>query len=422
MTVGQVQGAGSKLFEPLNIANGKITLSHRVVHAPLTRNRGVPLNTTSTPENPNRIWYPGDLMVEYYRQRATPGGLIISEGIPPSLESNGMPGVPGLFTEEQAAGWKKVVDAVHAQGGYIYCQIWHAGRATVPQMTGSPAVSASASAWDDPTERYTHPPVGSTEHPLYAGHPPIELTVSHIKQTIQDYCRVAKTAMDIGFDGVELHGGNGYLLEQFLSSNVNKRADDYGGTPEKRCRFVLELVDEVAKTVGEENVAIRLTPFGLYNQARGEQRVETWTYLCKSLKQAHPGLSYVSFVEPRYEQILDYTQKDEYLRSWGLLNIDLSSFRNIFGSTPFFSAGGWDQTNSWGIVEEGRYDALIYGRYFTSNPDLVERLRNNIPFAPYDRTRFYGPFEDSAFHYVDYAPAAQEQKEKTSININFSYD
>ncbi|PWY69739.1 FMN-linked oxidoreductase [Aspergillus heteromorphus CBS 117.55] len=419
MTVGQAQGPSSKLFQPLKIANGKITLSHRVVHAPLTRNRGVPLNLANAPENPNRIWYPGDLMVEYYRQRATPGGLIISEGVPPSLESNGMPGVPGLFTKEQAAGWKRVVDTVHAQGGYIYCQLWHAGRATIPQMTGSPPVSASASAWDDPTERYTHPPVGSTQPPLYADHPPIELTVAHIQQTIQDYCDAAKTAIEIGFDGVELHGGNGYLLEQFLSSNINKRTDDYGGTPEKRCRFVLELVDEVAKTVGEENLAIRLTPFGLYNQARGEQRMETWTYLCKSLKETHPGLSYVSFVEPRYEQIFNYEEKDQFLQSWGLLNVDLSAFRTIFGSTPFFSAGGWDQTNSWGVVEEGRYDALIYGRYFTSNPDLVERLRSGIPFAPYDRSRFYGPFEDNALHYVDYAPAAQDQ---TSIHIKFAYD
>ncbi|OOF93151.1 hypothetical protein ASPCADRAFT_209757 [Aspergillus carbonarius ITEM 5010] len=384
MTVDQVQGADSRLFQPLAIGNGKLLLSHRVVHAPLTRNRGEPLNPNSTPENPNRIWYPGDLVAEYYRQRATPGGLIISEGIPPSLE-----------------------------GGYIYCQLWHAGRATIPQMTGYPPVSASASVWDDPNECYSHPPVGSTEPVRYADHPPIELTVAHIKHTIQDYCRAAKTALEIGFDGIELHAGNGYLPEQFLNSNINQRTDEYGGTPEKRCRFVLELMDELAQTVGEENLAIRLTPFGLFNQARGEQRVETWTFLCESLKQAHPRLSYVSFVEPRYEQIFSYEEKDAFLRSWGLPSVDLSSFRKIFGSTPFFSAGGWDQTNSWGVLEEGKYDALLYGRYFTSNPDLVERLRKGIPFAPYDRTRFYGPFEDNAFHYVDYESAAENPTQKS---------
>ncbi|KAA8652849.1 hypothetical protein EYZ11_003325 [Aspergillus tanneri] len=405
MTIRKLDEENSKLFEPLSINNGKIQLRHRVIHAPMTRNRGVPVNVTSTPENPNRVWYPGDLMVEYYRQRTTPGGLIISEGIPPSLESNGMPGVPGLFTEEQASGWKRVVDAVHAQGGYIYAQLWHAGRAAIPQMTGSPVVSASASVWDDPEECYTHPPVGSTVPVRYADHPPIELSVEHLKRTIRDYCQAAETAMRIGFDGVELHAGNGYLPEQFLSSNVNRRTDEYGGSPEKRCRFVLELMDALAQSVGQENLSIRLSPFGLYNQARGEQRVETWTFLCESLKKALPNLSYVSFIEPRYEQIFSYEEKDKFLSSWGLLNVDLTRFRQIFGSTPFFSAGGWNQSNSWGVLEEGRYDALLYGRFFTSNPDLVDRLKKGIPLEPYHRGRFYGPFEDNAAYYVDYLPA-----------------
>ncbi|KAL2010601.1 hypothetical protein VTN00DRAFT_6408 [Thermoascus crustaceus] len=390
MTV--IKGAKSKLFEPLTIANGKITLKHRVIMAPLTRNRGTPLNKESIPENPNRVWVPNDVMVEYYAQRATEGGLQISEGIPPSLESNGMPGVPGIFLPEQVAGWKKVVDAVHAKGGYIYAQLWHAGRATIPAMTGSPPVSASASPWDDPEERYTHAPVGATEPPRYIDNPPIELSLPHIKQTIQDYCRAAKSAVEeAGFDGVEIHGGNGYLLEQFLSSNINKRNDEYGGTPEKRCRFALELMDELAKTIGEENMAIRLSPFGLFNQTRGEQRVETWGYLCRRLKEMHPRMSYVSFIEPRYEQIFSTEQKDSFLKSWGLSNVDLSMFRSIFGNTPFFSAGGWNDQNCWGVLESGAYDALLFGRYFISNPDLVRRLREGYPLTKYDRSKFYGP-------------------------------
>jgi 2,4-dienoyl-CoA reductase-like NADH-dependent reductase (Old Yellow Enzyme family) len=132
----------------------------------------------------------------------------------------------------------------------------------------------------------------------YVNHPPIELTVEHIKQTIDDYCKAARTAMEIGFDGVEVHGGNGYLPEQFLSSNINKREDAYGGTPEKRCQFVFELMGQLAQTIGEQNLAIRLSPFGLFNQARGEQRVETWTHLCEGLKKDLPSLSYVSFIEP----------------------------------------------------------------------------------------------------------------------------
>ncbi|KAJ6029475.1 hypothetical protein N7499_000623 [Penicillium canescens] len=406
MTIHQLSGKDSGLFRPLTISNGKITLQHRVVHAPLTRNRGEPLKA-STPENPNRIWVPGDLMVEYYSQRATEGGLMISEGIPPSLESNGMPGVPGLFIPEQARGWKRVVDAVHAKGGFIFCQLWHAGRATIPQMTGSPAVCPSASVWDSPTECYSHPPEGSTSPVLYAKHPPVEMTVEHIQKTIADYCAAAKTAIEIGFDGVEIHAGNGYLPEQFLSSNINKREDGYGGTPEKRCQFVFELMSAVAATVGEENLSIRLSPFGLFNQARGEQRLETWSYLCEGLKKSLPALSYVSFIEPRYEQIFDVETKDKFLESWGLADVTLDRFRQIFGSTPFFSGGGWNEENSWGVVESGKYDGMVYGRYYISNPDFVRRLKEKLPLTPYDRTRFYGPFEDNAFHYIDYPTVDQ---------------
>jgi 2,4-dienoyl-CoA reductase-like NADH-dependent reductase (Old Yellow Enzyme family) len=209
-----------------------------------------------------------------------------------------MPGVPGIFTQEQALRWKKVVDAVHEKGGFIYCQLWHAGRATIPHMTGSPTVCPSASVWDDPEERYAYPPVGSSERVRYADYPPLALSVLHINKTIQDYCDAAQLAMQVGFDGVELHAGNGYLSEQFLSSNINTRTDDYGGTHEKRCKFVLKLMDELAKVVGEENLSIRLSPFGLFNQNRSEQRIKTWSFLCQCLKEAHPKLSYVSFIEP----------------------------------------------------------------------------------------------------------------------------
>ncbi|RGP78984.1 hypothetical protein FLONG3_2890 [Fusarium longipes] len=395
-------GSNSKLFTPLDIANGKIHLKHRIVHAPLTRNRGTPLNAESTAENPNRVWLPNDLMAEYYSQRATDGGLIISEGLPPSLEGNGMPGVPGIFLPEQVQGWKKVVDAVHAKGGYIYAQLWHSGRANIPQLTGTPIVAPSSVPWDDPNETFAYPPPHTSTPVKIADYPPVEMTVEKIKNTIGDYVNAAKNAIEAGFDGVEVHGGNGYLPEQFLSSNINKRTDHYGGSAEKRCNFVLELMDELAKTVGQDNLAIRLTPFGLFNQARGEQRVETWGHLCRELKSRLPHLSYVSFVEPRYEQIFSEDEKQQFLGSWGLPTVDLSLFRNIFADTPFFTAGGFNNVNSWGVLESGRYDGIIYGRYFISNPDLVQRLQNGWPLQSYDRSTFYGPFEDNAAGYIDY--------------------
>lgn len=174
----------------------------------------------------------------------------------------------------------------------------HSGRANIPQMTGTPIVSPSGLPWDSPDECFAYPPPHTSKQARYVDNPPIALTVDHIKKTIQDYVRTAKWAIECGFDGVELHGGNGYLPEQFLASNVNKRTDAYGGSPEKRCTFTLELMDELSKAIGEENLAIRLSPFGLFNQIRCEQRMETWTTLCRKLKEAHPKLSYVSFIEP----------------------------------------------------------------------------------------------------------------------------
>jgi 2,4-dienoyl-CoA reductase-like NADH-dependent reductase (Old Yellow Enzyme family) len=304
------RGASSALFKPLTIGNGTLTLSHRIVLAPLTRNRGIPLNPNATASDPNRIWYPDSLVTEYYVQRTTPGGLLISEGVPPNLEGNGMPGVPGLWCEEQKKGWKDVVTAVHAKGGFIYLQMWNAGRASIPQHTGMPTISASATPYEG-DDVYPYPPPGSSSQVKYADFPPTQLSVEGIKRQVADYVACAKMGVEeCGFDGVEVHGGNGYLPEQFLSSNINKRTDDYGGSPEKRCKFLLELMDALAEAIGDNKLALRLTPFGLYNQARGLQRLETWGYLCKELKKKHE-LSYVHFIEPRYEQVHSLEEKNK---------------------------------------------------------------------------------------------------------------
>lgn len=372
------KGIESKVFTPLTIGNGTLTLSHRVVLAPLTRNRGVPLNPNPTPENSNRIWYPDSLMTTYYLQRTTPGGLLITEGLAPSLESNGMPGCPGLFGSpkegipKQIKGWKDIVDAVHAKGGFIYAQLWHAGRASIPHHTGIPTVSASATPYEG-DEEYSHPAPFTTEPIKYRDFPPTELSIEGIKRTIEDYTQSAKIAVEqCGFDGIELHAGNGYLPEQFLSSNINTRTDEYGGTPEKRCKFTLDLMNSLAAAIGQDKLAIRLTPFGLFNQTRGEQRLETWGNLCRELKK-NLELSYVHFIEPRYEQVHSVEEKDKFLSSWGLETIDLKWARDIFGDTPMFSAGGWNDTNVWGVLEKGDYDGFAFGRYFLSTPDFVER-------------------------------------------------
>jgi 2,4-dienoyl-CoA reductase-like NADH-dependent reductase (Old Yellow Enzyme family) len=301
-----------------------------------------------------------------------------------------MPGVPGLFCAEQVPGWKAVVDAVHAKGGYIYAQIWRAERSSIPPLTGLPTVSASASPCEG-DEVCKFPPPGTTEPRKDKDFPPIELSVEHIKRTIADYVHTAKLAIEeCGFDGVEVHGGNGYVPEQFLSSNINKRTYEYGGSPEKRCKFIIELMEALKEAVGEDRLVIRLIIFGLYNEARGTQRVETWGHLCRERK-ARMNLSYVHFIESRYEQVHSVEEKQKceplfppykrlpadirgpVLNSWRLPNIDLSVFRSIFGSTPFFSAGGWNDTNCWGVVESGACDGLAIWRYFLSTLDLVRR-------------------------------------------------
>ena len=267
----------------------------------MTRNRGAPVDDS----HPNRIWAPDSLALQYYSERATPGGLIITEGTPPNLEGNGTPGVPGLWLESQAAGWKKAVDAVHARGAYIYIQIWHCGRTAMPFFTGYPAsVSSSATPFDGDFEARYAPPdetgtPGSGPKVKYRDCPPIALTKDHIKETIQEYVHMAKLAIEkCGFDGVEIHGANGYLVEQFLSTNVNKRTDEYGGSIEGYCRFPIELMEALAQAIGGSNLAIRLSPFSLFNQTKGENRLEIWSHLCRELKSRIPDLSYIHFIEP----------------------------------------------------------------------------------------------------------------------------
>ncbi|KAH8890204.1 FMN-linked oxidoreductase [Thozetella sp. PMI_491] len=386
--------AATKLFTPLTIANGKIELQHRVIMAPMTRNRGVPLSE-GTEESPNRIWLADDLVALYYGQRASPGGLLITEGIPPSIEASGMPNVPGLFDDSQVPGWKKVVEAVHAKGGFIYAQIWHAGRATVPQFTGLPPVSSSATPWDT-DEKFPFRTPFKKEKVAYRDHPPIAMTPEHIAKTIDDFVRAAKLALEIGFDGVEINGGNGNLVDQFLHSNINTRTDEYGGTPEKRTKFLLDLLAAVTEAVGPENVAVRMEPTGLYQHTRGADRVETWSHLAERIRDTYSGdkkLSYVHFIEPRFDRIDSEAEKEGFYKSWSLPKVSNAPFRTILKDTPCISAGGWGADNASEAVESGDWDALVFAKWFTSNPDLAERLRNGWALAEYDRSRFYGSWD-----------------------------
>ncbi|KAK9792792.1 putative NADH:flavin oxidoreductase/NADH oxidase N-terminal domain-containing protein [Seiridium cardinale] len=406
------------LFTPLKVANGRIELKHRIIMAPMTRNRGVPL-AEGTLEAPNRIWLPDELVALYYGQRASPGGLLITEGIPPSIEASGMPNVPGLFDNSQVPGWKKVVEAVHSKGGYIYAQLWHAGRATIPQFSETGPVSSASTPWDT-DEKFPFRTPFTKEKVAYRDHPPIAMTPEHIKKTIGDFVSAAKLAVDIGFDGIEINGGNGNLLDQFLHSNINTRNDEYGGSLEKRSKFALELTEALADAVGASNVGIRMEPTGLYQHTRGAERVETWSHLCQQLAHRYQGekkLSYVHFIEPRFDRIDSEAEKDGFYKSWSLPEVSNEPFRKILAEKgiPVISAGGWDDKNASEAVQKG-YDGVVFAKWFTSNPDLPERIRKGLALSEFDRSRFYGSWdgirENGYTNYPTYEEGLEKKKEQ----------
>ncbi|KAI5475978.1 hypothetical protein MNV49_000537 [Pseudohyphozyma bogoriensis] len=347
-----------KLFTPITI--GATNLKHRVVLAPLTRNRATPSATI------DKTWVPNDLMCEYYGERATDGGLLISEATPISLVASGSLGVPGMFTEEQYAGWKKVTSAVHAKDGKMFCQL----------------SSSNVPITDNPHVKNGLPAV-----PFEAPH---ALTVEEIAETQGDFVRAAKKSIESGFDGIEIHAANGYLFDQFHHSNINNRTDQYGGSIENRCRFTLETVDQLVAGIGADRVGVRLAPFGFFNQTLGEQRLEQWTYLCEEL--AKKGLAYVHLIEPRFDELKSENEKRALL---GEVQIDaaqttLEPFRNALGATPVIAAGGYTGQNCFEGVEKGEHDLVAFGRLYCSNADLVEKVRQGKKLFHYNRARFYG--------------------------------
>ena len=259
-----------------------------------------------------------------------------------------------------------MTSAVHAKGGIIYAQLCHHGRVALPQFTGLPTASASATPWST-DEKYPYPPPGESSRVHLKDFPPIELSEEHLKRTVGDFVAAARNAMEAGFDGVELHAGNGYLLEQFLGSGVNKRTGAYGGSAENRCRIVVEIAEAVGMEVGIENVGVRMSPWGVYNDIQDDDRFETWSTLCGLLGKLG-GLSYAHFVEAREDE------RTQWEKSWGVgRKLGFEWARKGLGSIPVLSAGVWDGESVWGAVENGKVDACVFARWFVSNPDLVEK-------------------------------------------------
>lgn len=345
-------------------------LNNRTVMSPLTRSRAVANNT------------PNALMATYYAQRAS-AGLIITEGTSPSPNGLGYARIPGLFSDAHVQGWKGVTDAVHAKGGKIVVQLMHTGRvshvANLPagaKVMGPSSDTCPGEMWTDSQASQPHTP-------------PRAMNGDDIATAILEFASAARLAIDAGFDGIELHAANGYLLEQFLNANVNHRTDGYGGTPEGRNRLVLEVARAAAKEIGAERVGIRLSPHGVFNGTGAFAGVdEQYLVLVKELSAL--GLMYV--------HVLDHSAMGAPPVP-ARLKADLRAAFN----GPFILAGGFDKASAEQALSEGHADLIGMGRAFLANPDLVERMRENAALNAPDPSTFYTP---GAQGYTDYPALA----------------
>lgn len=367
------QASNLKLFSPVNI--GPYQLAHRVVMAPLTRMRTVKDNI------------PNDLMVEHYAQRATQGGYIVAEATVISPDGHGYYGAPGIYTKEQAEGWKRVTDAVHAKGGIIFLQLFHSGRQSHIDLQPDGGLPIGPSVVEH--EDYVYTPTGWTTATLNRA-----LEIGEIHAIVNDFRKAAEMAKTAGFDGVELHGANGYLVDQFLQDGSNHRIDAYGGSIENRSRFLLEVVQGMVAVWGGDRVGVRLGPSGTFGSMHDSNPIALFSYAAEQLNKF--GLAYLHIIEPRI--------KGSFEEGEGLQPVASAHLRKIFKGT-IISAGGFDREDAEAIIERGDADLVAFGRHFVANPDLVERLKNDLPLNPYDRETFYGGDERG---YNDY-PFYQEQ-------------
>ncbi|KAJ3769554.1 hypothetical protein FB446DRAFT_693394 [Lentinula raphanica] len=351
--------SASKLFSPIRVGN--MQLEHRVVMAPMTR-----LRTTKTSSILK-------VVKEYYSQRAsTPGTFLISEGAVISPRATGFPGLPGIWSDEQIAAWKEVVGAVHAKESYIYLQIAAMGRAA--QLSVIKSYDA------------TYDVVGAGDIPMAGGEVPRQMSIEEIQASIEQFAQAAANAVHrAGFDGVELHGANGFLIDQFIEDVSNNRTDEYGGSIENRVRYALEVVDAVARVVGEEKTAIRLSPWSKDQDMGMKDPIPTFAYLISQLKEKHPNLAYLHFIQSR---ALDDTKESNEV------------FLDAWFPRPVVAADGFTRDSALKLAEkEGLL--VAFGRQFISNPDLPLRLKDNIELSEYDRNTFYGG-DESGKGYIDY--------------------
>ncbi|KAI8074267.1 uncharacterized protein B0P05DRAFT_512803 [Gilbertella persicaria] len=344
------------LFSPIKI--GRHTLNHRVILAPLTRFRAT------------EDGVPTEIQAEYYQQRASEGGLLITEATFITDRAGGIPYIPGIYSQKQIEGWKKVTRAVHEKKAVIYLQLWHIGRAAFSK--NNPNQEQVVSASDVPIEG---PSWFGEAHEV-----PRPLTIDEIQGLIQEFRQAVVNAIEAGFDGVEIQCGGGFIIDQFINSGSNKRTDNYGGSVENRTRLALEIIDTITDAVGADRIGVRLSPGSTFGGMQDEDVVATTSYLVSRIQERHPDLAYLHFIEPR---------ADVHMSDEATTNDTLEPFRKIWKG-PLITASGFSTAREYAFEFAEKTGSMIaFGRAFIANPDLPQRLLNGSELNKYDRSTFY---------------------------------
>ncbi len=357
------------MFTPIKL--GSIELKNRLVMAPLTRMRAIDGDV------------PNPLAKTYYAQRAS-AGLIISEATQISPIGKGYPATPGIYSPEQTAAWKEIVSAVHAKGGKMVAQLWHVGRISHSSLHPEQGMPEAPSAIAPTGQTY------GADWKLHDYETPKAMTAEDIARLLKDFELAAANAKAAGFDGVEIHSANGYLLDQFLQDKTNHRTDGYGGSIENRMRLLGEVIESVAKIYPSDCIGVRLSPYGSFNDMADSDPIALFNAVIQKLNGYH--LSYVHMIEPRSTSAGGNDK----------VNAEAPITSEIFRAAyqgKFISAGGYDQAMGEAVLEAGLADAVAYGRLYISNPDLAERFQQGAALNAYDRASFYGGAEVG---YTDY--------------------
>lgn len=377
------QSSAERLFQPIRL--GRYNLPHRIVMAPLTRSRA---------RQPGNV--PTSLNACYYAQRAA-AAVIVTEATQISQQGQGYAWTPGIHTLDQIEGWRLVTDAVHRAGGRIFMQLWHVGRISHPALQPDGMLPVAPSAVKPSGQAFIENESGEGEMVPFV--PPRALLTEEMPYIVRQYVRAAKNALNAGFEGIEIHAANGYLLDQFINSSTNNRTDQYGGSVENRARLLIEVVEAVGDVWGRDRLGVRLSPHGALNDIRDNDPEATFGFISEKLSSF--GLAYLHIVNPAITAVERGSEPD-----LGAIRM-LELIRKNYGGILII-AGGFDHETAETWLLEGRADLIAFGRKFLANPDLPERFCTRAPLNRDDPSTYYG---GGAKGYIDYLTLQQERGE-----------